>query len=153
LKVNEIFIKESAYMNSLIHFGNFTWESSSTAGSTDAISVATSITKPSPEPKKYILEMQNNSTEANMNVYIYAKENFDTTSTNWCLLTNTTVPHSPDTNNPDQSGKKSAQVVIIEGMHSALGLGMTAVLDNTITSGAVGSQTLTNSWRIREWSK
>ena len=139
-------------MNNLISTGSFTWESSSTAGSTDAISVVTNITKPSPEQKRYVLEMQNNSSEANMNVYLYVKENFDTTSTSWCLLTNTLVPLSPDTNNPDQSGKKSAQALIVEGAHISLGLGMTAVLDASITSAAVGSQTLTNPFRIREWA-
>jgi hypothetical protein len=139
-------------MNNLIGSGSFTWESSSTAGSTDAISVVTSITKPSPEQKRYVLEIQNNSSEANMNVYLYVKENFDTTSTSWCALTNLSVSASPDTHNPDMSGKKSASATILEGMYIAQGLGMSAVLDASITSGAVGSQTLTCPFRIREWA-
>ncbi|MDD5006487.1 MAG: hypothetical protein PHS33_08340 [Candidatus Omnitrophica bacterium] len=137
-------------MNNLISTGAFTWESSSTAGSTDAISVVTSITKPSPEQKKYVLEVQNNSSESSLNVYLYVKEQFST-SISWCALDSFAVSASPDTNNPDQTGKKSAGAVIIEGAHIALGMGMTAVLNSSITSGAVGSQTLTNPWKIREW--
>ena len=138
-------------MNNLISTGAFTWESSSTAGSTDAISVVTNITQPSPAQKRYVLEIQNNSSEANMNVYLYVKDNFDT-STSWCTLTSLAVNASPNTYNPDQSGKKSASATIIEGVHIAQGLGMTAVLDASITSGAVGSQTLSCPYKIREWA-
>ena len=138
-------------MNNLISSGSFTWESSSTAGSTDAVSAVTNITKPSPAQKNYVLEVQNNSSESSLNVYLYVKEQFDTTSTSWCALDSFAVNASPDANNPDQTGKKSAKAVIIEGAHIALGMGMTAVLNSSVTSDAVGSQILTNPWRIREW--
>ena len=135
--------------SSVVSEQEFVWLSTATEGSTSAVSVIDDISTAAFLKEKYMINIENQSSESDVTVSIYVKEIFSSTD-RWCYVTQASIPATPDTYSPDRTNFVSAMSLQVSGAMLAAGIGMKAILDSSITSAAVGSSELNNKVIIRE---